>query len=155
MVRVATTALAAGLLAACGGDYCSNMEQVNDDSAQRSGSCGGDTTITVSFSQSACENALNSSACSGSDRSALAQASSCLNSLPECTPDTEDTFLGDVIACDGDAQNVSVICNVALLEAGAPTVTLDFSGSCAATGNSCSKNGDCCSNNCNSSDSCD
>jgi hypothetical protein len=145
----------AGLLGACGGDYCSNMEQVASNSAQRTGSCGGDTSITVNFSQSACENALSSNSCSGSDRSALAQASSCLDSLPQCTPDTETTFLGDVISCEGDAQSVSGSCNTALLEAGAPIVSLNFSGSCASTGDACSKNGDCCSNDCGASDVCD
>jgi hypothetical protein len=145
-------ALAAPLIN-CGGDYCSNMEQFESNAAQRNGSCNDGVTITVNFSQSACENALSNS-CTSGDQSQLAKASSCLNSLPQCTPGTETTFNGDVTSCDGNAQNVTLSCNLALFQAGAPIVSIGFSGSCTATGDTCSKASDCCSGNCGSGNTC-
>ncbi len=110
---------AAALLVDCGGDYCSNMQQFESNAAQRNGSCNDGVTVTFNFSQSACENALSND-CTSDDQSMLAKASSCLNSLPQCTPSTQTTFDGDQTSCEGDAQNVTLSCSAALLEAGVP-----------------------------------
>ncbi len=138
----------AALLINCGGDYCSNMESFENSAVQRNGSCNGGFIVAKSFSQSSCENALSQD-CTNSDQSALAKASSCLNSLPQCTPGTQTTFDGDVTSCDGDAQNVTVSCNAALFQAGAPIISIGSIGGCTATGNSCQKASDCCSGTCN------
>lgn len=108
----------AALLINCGGDYCSNMQQYDSNAAGRNGTCNGGVTFTVTFSQSACENALQS--CTSNDQSELAKASSCLNSLPQCTPDTQTTFIGDTTSCVGYAQNVTLSCTAALLQAAVP-----------------------------------
>jgi hypothetical protein len=94
------------------------MQQYESNAAQRNGSCNDGVTITDNFSQSACENALQS--CTSNDQSELDKASSCLDSLPQCTPDTQTTFDGDQTACEGEAQNVTVSCDAALLQAGVP-----------------------------------
>jgi hypothetical protein len=137
----------AALLINCGGDYCSNMESFEGNTVQRNGACT-DQGSGHTFSQSSCESALANS-CTSADQSALAKASSCLDGLPECTPGTETTFNGEIVACDGDAQNVTLSCNAALLEAGAPIVSIG--SACTASGGNCSSNSDCCSGTCNTS----
>jgi hypothetical protein len=115
-IRIALGLGAASLLlAACGGgnsnsDVCSAAVDAYAKYDQNIQACASSFDAYPSFSQSVCEEALNQTQCTDSDRAALIDAYNCIGSMDACVQGSEDAFATAFNACAAKADNVSNGC---------------------------------------------
>ena len=102
----------------CGGSNspsstCDNVASALSGLSGKYSACG--QIPAISFDKNACVSAFNSSSCSDADRQKINDFASCVNGLPNCSPQSQSTWTSAYVACSNGLQGISQAC-----AAGAP-----------------------------------